>query len=648
MTSKVSPMQGMDDLISLLTEYVEAGRAPAPAPVPGPRRDARHYPASLRAGDVFEVGDSGPLTYVSDTVKPSNPKIALITVKERGQVIELDAFDKTPRIRMISRGSVDGIFGPGLKGKPHRYIPLTDDPDRCGECGDGKTPNHLGIDPQPAMQRTEFERRVAALTKPGDLPGLGYVDAFEVADGVYAYVRGVLPTGEQASLTGYVLGAFEVVGNFEGWTPDDGVVVMLAEHPEHLDGVPVYVPGDKKLVVVDTSEALSAVSVNTAVRPSLAQALARAGLKLGDADGRGVVSRHLAWTSRNPEEKLAERMFSSRGGAPAGAGRPVLRQEVVAKAMADGVWPGPAEVGPVPLRLVREGAHGTLTGTVDGGLTDVTGEFMYWWSDSHGADRRATVKVQMRVPDQRQPGQYRVLTVQVPATGVVFHLDPGAAGSVRPVPVAQVEPQQGDLLAGLLGELEQGLAALTPRVIPLAEVEWGMYGRIGKGSGIYPDGSQQRKDEVGWITSVPRVYTGGEGGANNPKWRGKPLLSTFVSYTGQVGGTSVYAFPDATFTLLDPPEGERLAVPKILSRRLPVADLRRGDVFYIWTETRPGVELKDLPRYHVQDTPVALDKRTSALPVLADGKGEVTTLTLGSWNWIDVQDPRKWPWVEAE
>lgn len=110
-----------------------------------PNRMEMRFPAELRAGDVFAVADSGPLTYVSSTVKPSQPKIARITVKEHPEVLELDVFDETPVIRMISRGSVDPIFADGMKGTAHLYVPLTDDPGRCGECGDGNTPTHITI-----------------------------------------------------------------------------------------------------------------------------------------------------------------------------------------------------------------------------------------------------------------------------------------------------------------------------------------------------------------------------------------------------------------------------------------------------------------------------------------------------------------------
>jgi len=85
-------------------------------------------------------------------------------------------------------------------------------------------------------------------------------------------------------------------------------------------------------------------------------------------------------------------------------------------------------------------------------------------------------------------------------------------------------------------------------------------------------------------------------------------------------------------------------VPKILSQRLPTADLHRGDVFYIWTQATGAARFETLPRYHVQDAPVAIDKTTSAVHVLVGGEGEPETLELPSWDWIDVEDPRKWTW----
>lgn len=280
--------------------------------------------------------------------------------------------------------------------------------------------------------KAEFTRRLTALrelTKAG-ANVIDSVEATQVAPGTLVRLTGRLPGGQRdfsAPLAGYVLAAFPVVKNYQGWTTDECMVFHLAPSPEHLDGVPVQVEIGQLVDVLDPGVA------GHAQRPTVEQLLADAGLKLGADEGPGVVSWRLPWQKEDePRWDELERIFFSEGfSGPADHYRPVLKQRWVAKAIEDGVWPGKPETGPTPLRLVREGAYGSITGMLEGVERTVTGVFDRVWSASHGRQFETTANVVVRTGEG--PG-LRVLTVQVPADGAEFVLHAPGEEPEQPKP----------------------------------------------------------------------------------------------------------------------------------------------------------------------------------------------------------------------
>ena len=228
---------------------------------------------------------------------------------------------------------------------------------------------------------------------------------------------------------------------------------------------------------------------------------------------------------------------------------------------------------------------------------------------------------------------------------------------------------QGDLLAELTGlaDFAVAIAAAAPasRDIALADVEWGAYGELAPAGVFGPDGSPQRRKLRGYITKQPRVFTAGEGGTNKPKFRGKPMLSLTLEMPpgdrdkGEYGlNIGLLAKPEVRFRLLDPPADRPLDRQMSLTRRVPVADLRPRDVFYLWQEpgldhTARDIETRrdDRPRYHVQSEPQpphgGLDGDSRLVEVLVNGTGEVVRRRLPAYEYVDVEDPRTHPWKDV-
>ncbi len=173
------------------------------------------------------------------------------------------------------------------------------------------------------------------------------------------------------------------------------------------------------------------------------------------------------------------------------------------------------------------------------------------------------------------------------------------------------------------------------RTMPLADARWGVYGIV-KGWG--PDGS--RRELSGYIILPPRLYTGGfAGGART----GERLLYCVVyepHRPGQRDGHHIgmYCPPDATLTVLPAPADRPLTVAKTLSRRMPVADLRAGDTFYLWNPDRRILR-------HLQADPVPAGAGRYTLTVLVDGQLGIDDLA--SSLWVDVVDPEQHPWQRA-
>lgn len=197
---------------------------------------------------------------------------------------------------------------------------------------------------------------------------------------------------------------------------------------------------------------------------------------------------------------------------------------------------------------------------------------------------------------------------------------------------------------------------VLPRTIALADVEWGMYGEITKG--IYgPDGSKHKAIR-GYITKLPRIRTCGEGGTNRPKFRGKPMLSfnIYMPFGDRAAGVygfdiGMMALTDTSFTVMQPPPDRPLDRQMSLSRRLAAADLRAGDVFYVWDE--PGLTWKGdvktdvRPRYHVQAQPTLVDGEACDITVLVAGQGPVITRRCRAYEYVDLVDPRDVTWVQG-
>lgn len=189
--------------------------------------------------------------------------------------------------------------------------------------------------------------------------------------------------------------------------------------------------------------------------------------------------------------------------------------------------------------------------------------------------------------------------------------------------------------------------------IPLSQVQPGMYGEVSFAWG--PDGSVQKDDELaGFVTSRVRVYTGGIiGHSKGPKRRGERLLYFSMDVTGSCF-VGFYCPPDATFTVLDPPEGHRKPREAVrYSGRPPVADLRRGDVFYIYDE--PGLEMTarpgrrdDRPRYHVQADAGPVVNGRCDVEILVGGQGKVVSRRYDAYRRVDVEDPREVAWHGAQ
>jgi hypothetical protein len=618
---------------------------------------ARHFPASLRAGDVFAIGDSGHMTFVEGTVKSSRqPTIMRITVQETGTPIDVDAFNKIPVIQLISRGSVDPFFAAGRKGTAHLFIPLTANPRRCGECGDMNTPNHIteqqmqkeedvttklrrrrgttagahtmvtaprpdsrslvdvscscgtwtataavtvamaataygehttalakaptksttaargrrrsrptkaeltrvenlfaslfgDATPAPAQEKPggdsdeiDFERMLFRLQYTGRSRGLlGTVTASRVATGVFAAVTGILPGGEETTLVGYIVEALRVVKNYQGWTTDACMALTVAEHPHHLDGVALQVPFDAELDVLETTGGPAGPPAPWR-RLTAEEVLADAGLELADDDGPGRVTG-----SRYRE---TDRKFLSSCNGPVRNEGELLKQHWVDKAIQDGVWPHPIETGPTPVRLVRQGAYGTITGLVDGVEQTVTGEFDQWWTRSHGRTRHRLANVRMEVPDDRprtgDECKYRMVSVQVPATGAMFMLG-GPPRAEQP----QVSETETKVLAQAAARRPADAVTVDEQgrsLVLASQVAIGVFGRI---TGRLDSGKTITVD--GYVLEVGRPRARN---TEDPIWL---RMQKHDEMGRSKGWINVPA--DARITVLDPPDDGPAAEP---------------------------------------------------------------------------------------
>ncbi|MEV6922957.1 UvrD-helicase domain-containing protein [Dactylosporangium sp. NPDC051485] len=291
---------------------------------------------------------------------------------------------------------------------------------------------------QPLLQRT---------TAAG--VALGTVPAADIAYGTYGIVAGLLPDGRDARVAGYVVATHHAVAGYEGWTPEPCLVVTVAISPEALDGIAVAVsPGADITVVAPPPDAPAGTAAPWRQMPVIDQvtaALAEAGQRLHeDLDAQGRTRWTIPGVRRefSDVESVATYLFGD--GVWRGRVDPLLRQPLVDQAVTEGRWSSPTADGPTQLRAVRRGAHGTITGLVDGAEATVAGTYDRWWTPSHGTQRSAVaqVAVQVAAPDGRA-NRDRVVTVAVPVAGAHFTVidrppqpESAAAEPAVPAPLA--------------------------------------------------------------------------------------------------------------------------------------------------------------------------------------------------------------------
>lgn len=169
-------------------------------------------------------------------------------------------------------------------------------------------------------------------------------------------------------------------------------------------------------------------------------------------------------------------------------------------------------------------------------------------------------------------------------------------------------------------------------VLALHEVPRGTYGTV-KGMGA--DGS--RRTETGYLTKLPRIYTGGEGGKSKPKYRGVELLSIFIHSPNCT--VSMYCPLNATFTVQTPPANFPLRTDTVLTNlgcRMPARDLRTGDVVapgYLGQphKTRGGKQTTVLA------DPQRIDDDQVSIAVSSGGTRD--TVTVNGWQYVTVDEP---------
>ncbi|MEV6928445.1 UvrD-helicase domain-containing protein [Dactylosporangium sp. NPDC051485] len=258
-------------------------------------------------------------------------------------------------------------------------------------------------------------------------------------------MAGLLPDGRDARLAGYVVATHEAVAGYEGWTPEPCLVVTVAISPEALDGIAVAVSSGANITVVapppDAPAGTAAPWRQMPVIDQVSAALAEAGHSLHeDLDTRGRTRWTIPGVSREfyEVESVATYLFGD--GVWRGRVDPLLRQPLVDQAVTEDRWSGATADGPTPLRAVRRGAYGTITGLVDGAEATVTGTYDRWWTPSHGTQRSAVAHVAVKVSDpDGRAYRDRVVTVAVPVAGAHFTVidRPPQPGSAPAEPAAK-------------------------------------------------------------------------------------------------------------------------------------------------------------------------------------------------------------------
>ncbi|MEU1813397.1 DUF6884 domain-containing protein [Micromonospora aurantiaca (nom. illeg.)] len=166
------------------------------------------------------------------------------------------------------------------------------------------------------------------------------------------------------------------------------------------------------------------------------------------------------------------------------------------------------------------------------------------------------------------------------------------------------------------------------RTIPLTEVTWETYGSV---KAMGPDGG--KTVQTGYVTQMPREYTGGVG--ENRKHQGQTLLS-FVLVDPDRCHIGMKALPGTTFVVLDPPPDRPLTEAPSDARRMPVADVRADDLVELtiasdrWPPGRTG------PWMHVAQDPVLVDGHVQ---LTGTALGVIETHRVPTGQWVSVHGP---------
>jgi hypothetical protein len=486
----------------------------------------------------------------------------------------------------------------------------------------------------------------------------------EVALGTFGKVYGKGPDGAERTEQGYVVQVQEVGADCWGWgMPTPGYEVLVADHPDCLDGRAAWTELDAQMTVCEPGE--------REPRGTAAPYTATAAGKLASDAAWNVLSRVTTYHHRYPDNNDPNAEPTGAYGMVTGVDRQfrdaadvasylfggeqfwshrieaIPAQRHIDEAIAKGTFKGVRLAGPmIPLRKVNDGAWIRVRGErytdvecreVIPGQQLVEGELMGWWTHNTADDRSGMVIVRMRVDDPKTMDGKRVIGVGIPgdAPAIVDVIDRHA----KPEPEAAAEPQPHDTRPALP----------VGSVVPLHEVPWGTFGEL---SGYYPDGSVAKKVR-GYLMQLPRVFTGSI--MDKPKLCGpdNPLLSLDLyeikRYPGEKKTTGCMvgfkAGLDATFTVLEPPAEhplpagdspygrtvERYRTSR--SDRMPSRDLRKGDLVdhgYLGTVIHSG------KRSRVLDDPKALADGRVELTVEQDGV--VNTHVMKGDDWVTVAD----------
>ncbi|BCY10971.1 hypothetical protein L3i22_060590 [Actinoplanes sp. L3-i22] len=422
----------------------------------------------------------------------------------------------------------------------------------------------------PANDAFETAVRILHSPAPEDAARLDSLPPGDVLDGTYLQVGGQLSDGSSRTLTGYLIATRSVFDGWGGWVPGGHLLLTVAGHPDALDGVDIAVPPGTDVTVMEAPDEMPRGTApwRRPLRHDLVvAALAQLGQQLEPA-GRGSPGWRLPGVDEPYVGPDADKMMLAHLAASWGANTdpPVLRQEFVDQALAEGRWAGPA-AGSRPLRQVPRGAFGRITGLVDGQKQTIEGTLDFWRRRTRRGHQSDLVDVHLRIPDDLpspRPDGRRVVTVAVPAGGATFTVihrpNPAAqtlaeqqpslftlAASTSP-PVEPDEPHSTapSLYDTTLHQLQdpRGDTAPVMDTITAAEVAAGAYARL---HGLMADG------RTGTVTGY--VIETGENEGYEGWVPAQHHLMTVAAHPDALGGVNIAVPNEATVSILKPAAG---------------------------------------------------------------------------------------------